>query len=59
MRKYSRIFWTLNLFGVVSLVWTINAIILELAMICAFGCVFTFIFFWVPQMLPDDEKYIR
>jgi len=55
--KYSRIFWTLNLFGLVSLAWTINAWELQLSTICAFGCIFTFIFFWTAQMLPDEEKY--
>jgi len=59
MRRYSRIFWTLNLFGIVSLVWTINAMILHIATLSAIGFVCTFIFFWVPQMLPDDEKYIQ
>jgi len=55
--KYSRIFWTLNLFGLVSLAWTINAWELQLPTICAFGCIFTFIFFWTAQMLPNEEKY--
>ncbi len=58
MRKYSRIFWTLNLFGIVSLAWTINALMLHLATISAIGCVTTFLFLWTPQMLPDNEKYI-
>ncbi len=57
MRKYSRIFWTLNLFGIVSLAWTINAWELRLASICAIGMVCTFIFFWTAQMLPNNEKY--
>lgn len=57
MRRYSRIFWALNLFGVVSLAWTINALELHLPTISAFGCVFTFIFFWTAQMLPNNEKY--
>ena len=55
--KYSRIFWTLNLFGLVSLAWTINALELQLPTICAIGTVCTFIFFWTAQMLPNEEKY--
>ena len=55
--RYSRLYWTLMLFRLVSLAWTINAWELQLPTICAFGCTFTFIFFWVAQMLPDEEKY--
>ena len=57
MRKYSSIFWWLMLFGVVSLIFTITTFIEHLATPSAFGAVWTFIFFWVACMLPDNEKY--
>lgn len=57
MRKFSYTYIKLMAYGVIFLILAIGFTIGSNATMSAVFSVLAFIYLWVPQMLPDYEKY--
>ena len=55
--KYSLGYYVMSILGIMCSLSAILLVDTNHPQACAVMCVFAFIFFWFPQMLPDHEKY--